>query len=139
MGTKAKSSSSDSKSAASDVPLAEWIAGGIGFVLVGFTVGYLLYAALTQEDRPPDIQVEVVSVVPVRAGYLAQFRATNHGDQSANDVHIIGIHGKGPDSEETEAVIDILPGHSQKSGGLFFSREPAPASLTVRASGYRDP
>jgi uncharacterized protein (TIGR02588 family) len=119
--------------------VAEWIASGIGLLLVGSTVGYLAWSAVVKEESPPDIQVEVLSVVPLRQGYLAQFRATNHGGQAANDVNIHGVLGKGPEAEESEAVVDFLPGGSEKGGGLFFSRQATPEEISVRAVGYQEP
>lgn len=127
------------KAAVSEIPLAEWIASGIGLLLVAGTVGYLGYAALTKEDRPPDIQVEVLSVQPLRQGYLAQFRAINHGDQAAHDVHIIGTQGQGNEAEDSDATLDFLPAGSEKTGGLFFTREPVKENLSVRAAGYQGP
>lgn len=139
MATEAKSSSAKAKTDTSAIPLAEWIASGIGLLLVGVTVGYMAYSAVTQDDSPPDVQVEVMSIVPLRQGYLARFRATNHGSQPANDVHIIGSHGQGEQEEESEAVVDFLPAGSEADGGLFFSRQPAKEELRVRASGYQEP
>lgn len=127
------------KAAVSEIPLAEWIASGIGLLLVAGTVGYMGYAALTKEDRPPDIQVEVLSVQPLRQGYLAQFRATNHGDQAAHDVHIIGTQGQGNEAEESDATLDFLPAGSEKTGGLFFTQQPVMERLSVRAAGYQGP
>jgi uncharacterized protein (TIGR02588 family) len=122
-----------------EIPLAEWIAGFIGLLLVGFAVGYMFYSALTGGDRPPDIQVELVSVTPVREGFVARFRATNHGDEPANAVQITGTQGEGADQETSEAVLDFLPAHSHKGGGLFFRRQPAASTLTLRATGYEEP
>jgi uncharacterized protein (TIGR02588 family) len=141
MASKAKASSSrtKAKAVAPEIPLAEWIVSGIGLLMVGTTVGYLVYASLTKEDSPPDVAVEVLSVVPLRQGYLAKFLARNLGEQGANDVHIMGIHGSGSTAEESEAVIDFLPGKSERRGGLFFSSEPSPKSLSLRASGYQEP
>lgn len=127
------------KAAVSEIPLAEWIASGIGLLLVAGTVGYMGYAALTKEDRPPDIQVQVLSVQPQSQGYLAQFRATNHGDQAAHDVHIIGVQGQGDEAEESDATLDFLPAGSEKTGGLFFTQQPTLERLSVRAAGYQGP
>ncbi|MEN3940383.1 hypothetical protein WJU23_03745 [Prosthecobacter sp. SYSU 5D2] len=132
-------SPSKARTDTSQIPLAEWIVSAFGLLLVAATVGYMGYAALTLEDSPPDIQVEIVSVLSLRDGYLAQFRAINHGGQAANDVNIHGEHGQGPDKEESQAVVDFLPAGSEKGGGLFFRRQPAPDGVTVRATGYQEP
>ena len=132
-------SSSKAKPDSSQIPLAEWIVSAIGLLLVGATVGYLGYAALTVEDSPPDIQVEIVAVLPLREGYLARFSAINHGGLPANEVTILGEHGLGAEREASQAVVDFLPAGSEKGGGLFFRRQPAQESIKVRATGYQEP
>lgn len=135
------------QAAAPEIPIAEWIASGLGFLLVAGTVGYMAHAAVTKEDRPPDIRVEITSVERVGQGYLARFRAMNHGDLAANDVHILGQHREGGDAgagaggvvEESDATLDFLPAQCEKSGGLFFTREPVRERLSVRAAGYQEP
>ncbi len=133
------SSKTDKKPGAGEIPLAEWIVSGIGLVLVGGVIGYLGYAAVTHTDSPPDIRVDVVSIVPVQQGYLAQFRATNQGGEAANDVHILGTLAQGPAAETSEATLDFLPARSETSGGLFFSAKPTAENLTLRATGYQEP
>jgi uncharacterized protein (TIGR02588 family) len=140
MPAKRQTSSSQRKPAAApEIPLAEWIAGGIGLLLVTFTVGFMLYSALTRGDAPPDVRVELLSVTPVSDGFVAKFRAANHGDHAASQVHIFGAHGEGSAREESEAVLDFLAAHSHKGGGLFFRREPSRDTLSLRATGYQEP
>ncbi|TDU64348.1 uncharacterized protein (TIGR02588 family) [Prosthecobacter fusiformis] len=139
MATPQKNSSNATANAAPEIPLAEWIASGVGLLLVAATVGYLAYAAATQEDGPPDIRVEVLAVQPLRHGYVAQFRAINEGQQAASDVHITGVLGQGAESEESAAVLDFLPAGSEKGGGLFFTRDPSASPLTLRATGFQKP
>ncbi len=133
------SSASANPVKSSGIPLAEWIASSIGLVLVLFVVCYMLYAAAGREQGPPEVHVEVLSIAPLSRGYLARFVATNRGQQAASEIHIVGVNGTGPDAESSEARIDLLPPHSQKTGGLFFTRPPSAATLSLRASGYQDP
>jgi uncharacterized protein (TIGR02588 family) len=133
------SSPSKIKTDTSQIPLAEWIVSGIGLLMVGVVIAYLGYTALTQDASPPDIQVEIISVKPIRQGYLAQFRATNLGGLAASNVHIQGEYGEGPDKEQSQAVVDFLPAGSEKSGGLFFIHQPPIEQLHVRAMGYQEP
>lgn len=127
------------RAAVSDIPLAEWLVSGLGLLLVLATAGYMGYAALTKKDSPPDIQVELLSFQPQRQGFLAAFRAVNHGDQAAHEVHIIGQMGEGDAAELSDATLDFLPARSEKQGGLFFTRQPLKEALSLRASGYQAP
>jgi len=124
-----------------EIPLAEWVVSVIGMLLVGFTLGYLVYAAVTRENRPPDIHVELLSITPQRDGSLVRFRATNRGDASANDVQILGTHRESESAEpqESQAALDFLPGRSQRTGGLLFPRPVTAPALQLHAAGYQDP
>ena len=128
MPTKAKTNSTSGKERqAPAIPAAEWVASAIGLILVVTTIGFLAYVALTQEQSPPDLRVEVVSTQAMRNGYLVLFEVTNQGHQTAAEVQIRGEHRASGEPE------------SRRRGGLTFATEPDPASLKVRALGYREP
>ena len=140
MPTKAKTNSTSGKERqAPAIPAAEWVASAIGLILVVTTIGFLAYVALTQEQSPPDLRVEVVSTQAMRNGYLVLFEVTNQGHQTAAEVQIRGEHRASGEPEEAESVIDYVPPGSRRRGGLTFATEPDPASLKVRALGYREP
>ena len=122
------------------VPLLEWVVGGLGAVLVGGAIAFLLYHSLQRDQTPPDVRVVAQRVLELENGYLVQFRASNQGRSAAAQLTIEGEVAR-PDgsTEVSEAVLDYLPPRSDREGGLVFSRDPRAGQLTLRAKGYAKP
>jgi uncharacterized protein (TIGR02588 family) len=123
-----------------ETPLLEWLVGALGAVLVCGAIAFLVYHALARDRTPPDIRVVAERVLDLQHGYLVQFRAFNQGNSAAAEV---GIEGElaGPDgnTEMSEVVLDYLPPHSDREGGLVFSRDPRAGQLSLRAKGHARP
>jgi uncharacterized protein (TIGR02588 family) len=123
-----------------ETPLLEWIVGGLGAALVGGTIAFLVYHALARDQTPPDIRVVAERVLDLQHGYLVQFRAFNQGNSAAAEVGIEGeLAGRDGDTEVSEVVLDYLPPHSDREGGLVFSRDPRAGQLSLRAKGHARP
>jgi uncharacterized protein (TIGR02588 family) len=121
-------------------PLLEWIVGGLGAALVGGTIAFLVYHALARDQTPPDIRVVAERVLDLQHGYLVQFRAFNQGNSAAAEVGIEGeLAGRDGDTEVSDVVLDYLPPHSDREGGLVFSRDPRTGQLSLRAKGHARP
>ena len=121
-------------------PLLEWIVGGLGAVLVGGAVAFLVYHSLARDRTPPDVRVVVQRVVDLQNGYLVQFRAFNQGGSAAAELTIEGeLTGADGSTELSEVVLDYLPPHSDREGGLVFSQDPRAGQLSLRAKGYAKP
>jgi uncharacterized protein (TIGR02588 family) len=122
------------------VPLLEWIVGGLGAVLVGGAIAFLVYHSLTRDQTPPDVRVVTQRVLDLQNGYLVQFRASNLGGSAAAELTIEGELA-GPDgaTEVSDVVLDYLPPRSDREGGLVFSRDPRIGQLSLRATGYAKP
>jgi uncharacterized protein (TIGR02588 family) len=122
------------------VPLLEWIVAGLGVLLVGGAIGYLVFHSTTRGQTPPDIRVGAEQVLDLNHGYVVQFRARNEGGSAAAQVAIEG-ELVGPDGaiERGEAVIDYLPPRSDRTGGLLFTGDPRRGELRLRATGYAKP
>lgn len=121
-------------------PMAEWVIGAVGLILVAGTIGFLIYKAIKDDKRLPDIVIKVESVAPVTNGYVVSFRAVNRGSATAASVLIEGeLKGAGGETESSEMTIDYMPSRSEVSGGLFFTRDPELAELQIRAKGYESP
>ena len=121
-------------------PLLELIVGGLGTVLVGGAIAFLLYHALVRDDSPPDIRVAAEQVLDLESGYLVRFRASNAGHSAAAQVTIEGELAV-PDGgiEVSDVVLDYLPPRSDRRGGLLFSEDPRNGELRLRATGYAKP
>lgn len=125
---------------AQQVPWLEWLASGIGFVLVLGIFGVIGWQAFDGATAPPAITVEIENVVPVDDGYRVLFRARNSAGEAAAQVEIEGkVAGVGDEAETSRVVLDYVPGHSSRKGGLFFTRDPRSGALAMRATGYVDP
>ena len=120
--------------------LLEWIAGGIGLVLLLLVVLVIGQEAVLGERSPPAIVVEQAGVQPTAGGYLVKIRVTNKGGATASQVVIEGeLSRPGAEPETSEATFDYVPDKSSREGGLFFQGDPAGGALTLRAKGYVDP
>jgi uncharacterized protein (TIGR02588 family) len=122
------------------IPRLEWAIAGMGALLVGTTIAYLVYQALWRDETPPDVRVAAERVVPLQEAFLVEFRATNRGSQAAAQLLIEG-QIEGPDGvvETSEATLDYLPPNSYRNGGLFFTRDPRRLELRLTARGYAEP
>jgi uncharacterized protein (TIGR02588 family) len=122
------------------VPWLEWLASGVGLLLVLGVFGVIGWQAVNGSPTPPVIAVEVEGVGPVEGGYRVLFRARNSTDVAAAQVEIKGrVTGAGTETETSRVVLDYIPGHSARRGGLFFTRDPRSGALAVRATGFSEP
>ncbi|HEX2228422.1 MAG TPA: TIGR02588 family protein [Candidatus Binatia bacterium] len=131
---------SDEVRGTSDIPLLEWIVGGVGFLLITSVIAFLLYHAITGMDSPPDVSVSIVAIRQNRSGYLVRVKARNDGGSTAEGVVIQGELKKGSQVlERSETTLDYSPPGSEKEFGLFFTRDPRQFELHIRPLGYEKP
>ena len=121
-------------------PISEWTAATIGLLLFLVALGSSVYRGLWTGDAPPDIVVQITSMIPMRDQYLIQFRAENRGPRAAEGV-VIEVRLVGPEGrvETSHTTIEYLPGGSSREGGLFVSVDPKGLQVSVRALGYEKP
>jgi uncharacterized protein (TIGR02588 family) len=122
------------------IPMWEWVVALLGLVLVMGSIGFMTYQAMAGDDSPPFVTVGIDAVLPFESGYLVQIRAVNQGGSTAAQVRIEGslMNGSGR-MEGSETVIDYVPAHSHRKGGLFFTHDPRQYTLQLRATGYAKP
>jgi uncharacterized protein (TIGR02588 family) len=137
---KRKTPSAEKGGPARPIPLLEWLVAAMGGLLVAATIAYLVYQALWRDEAPPDVRLTAERVLPLRQGYLVQFRAANEGGQAAAQLMVEG-ELMGPEGvvETGEATLDYLPPNSYREGGLFFTQDPRRLELHLRAKGYAVP
>jgi len=118
-----------------DIPMLEWIAAGIGLLLVGTATSLIAWDAAFGVKGPPVIEVRLKRVTPTAHGYVAEIEALNHGGSPAAQVKIEGvIAGREPG----EVTIDYIPEQSRASAGLIFEQDPRDGPLRLRAKGFSD-
>ena len=124
----------------STVPWLEWTASGIGLLLVLGMFGVIAWQAFHGATMPPIIIVEAENTTRTDSGYRVLFRARNVNGGAAAQVEIEGTISAGHDASETSRVVlDYIPGHSSRKGGLFFTQDPRAGALKLRATGYAEP
>ena len=124
----------------SDAPLWMWGIAVLGLLLVTASITFMLYEAVAGDSSHPDVTLQVDATVPTRNGYLVKFRAINAGGSTVEGLTIEGVIRNGSDVLETsDTVLEWVPAHSEREGGLFFSADPRQYQLQLRAQGYENP
>ena len=123
-----------------DAPWWMWGIALLGLALVAGSIAFMLYEAVAGDSSPPDITVHVDSILPIRNGYLVKFRAVNEGGSTAEGLTVEGVLRNGTEILETSnTVLEYVPAHSEREGGLFFTSDPRQYQLQLRAKGYENP
>lgn len=125
----------------SGTPLLEWVASGIGLLLILSMLALLLREALSGEaGQLPAIDVAIQRIAPAGFGFVVEIEAVNRSGGTAAGVEIEGLlKSGGAPIETSSAVIDYVPGHSRRGGGLFFREDPRRHQIEVRALGFQTP
>ncbi|HKO95651.1 MAG TPA: hypothetical protein VJU86_01575 [Pyrinomonadaceae bacterium] len=124
-----------------EAPVWMWGIGLFGLALILGSIGFMIYQAAVGESSPPDVTVQTQSIVTTRNGYLVTFRAVNEGGSTAEGLTVEGVLRRNGNEivESSSTVIQYLPAHSEREGGLFFAGDPRQHELLLRAKGYEKP
>jgi uncharacterized protein (TIGR02588 family) len=123
-----------------DAPTWMWGIAVLGLLLVAASIGFMLYEAVAGDSSHPDVTIQVDATVPTSNGYLVKFRAVNAGGSTVEGLTIEGVLRNGSDVLETShTVLEWVPAHSEREGGLFFGSDPRQYQLQLRAKGYENP
>ena len=118
----------------------EWVVAGVGAAVVAATIGAMLYFGFSKSGNHPVITFRAERIEKVGDQYLVDFIAHNDGDATAAALNVVGVLMDGEAVLETsETTFDYLPGNSQRSGGLFFARDPSGHVLRISSIGYAKP
>lgn len=139
-----RDSESDEQAKQSDTPRGisaiEWAVAAVGLLIVAGVIVFLVNEALSDDGKPPSLTFDVIAVEPVSGGYVVQVSALNEGDLTAADVTVTGQLLDGETVvEEREFMLDFVPPHSTRRGGLFFSENPDDWTLVLQPQGYQEP
>lgn len=119
---------------------AEWAVGIVCSVVVLLAVGYLFYRALAGPASPPSITLQAERILPAGAGYLVELRIRNEGGETAASLMIEGSLMQDTTAvEKSTATIDFVPAETERTGGLFFTKDPRRYRLELRPTGYDRP
>lgn len=121
-------------------PFWEWVAAGVGLLLVLASIGVLGYYAWTEDARGPQPVAQVVAIEQQPAGWLVSVRVHNRSQAPAAALRLTGQLRQGAEIlEERELELQYLPGGSSREGGLFFSRDPRQHRLEWAFGSYERP
>lgn len=121
------------------IPWLEWFASGLGLLLALCVFGFIGWQAVHDPTSPPAITVAAAEVTQVTSGYRVMFEARNVGGAAAAQVRIEGTVSGGSGSETSSVILDYIPGHSARKGGLLFTHDPRSGNLSLRAAGFAKP
>lgn len=118
----------------------EWTIFGVSLLLVLGTIGLLIGAAVTGDNGPPAIRIELGEASAQGERYTVPVTAINDGGATAADVHLrIELHRQGAEPEEGELTIQYLPRHARREGWVTFGSDPRRGTLVPRVLGYEKP
>ncbi len=121
-------------------PLLEWVAAGVGLILILATLGVIGAEALRADKTPPRFSIRALEVTPTTGGFLMRIEVRNTGGSPAAGVVVEGqLDAAGAESETVETTFDLVADHSSREGGLYFERDPRQGQVTLRAKSYVDP
>lgn len=119
----------------------EWVAAAAGLLIAGLMIGFIGYEALRGSGKaPPALSVTAREITGTAGGYVVSVVVRNGSDQTAAAVTIEGeLKDGGRSLEASQATLSYVPGRSERSGGLVFTRDPRRLKLMVRVTGYAIP
>ena len=130
----------EEKAKITDAPPWMWGIAVLGLILVLASITFMLYEAVGGDSSPANVTVHVLTTQPTSSGYQVKFRAVNAGGSTVEGLTIEGTLRNGSEVLEiSDTVLEWLPAHSERGGGLFFTADPRQYQLQLRAKGYEDP
>jgi len=121
-------------------PFWEWVAAGVGLLLLLASMGYLLADSLAARDEPPRPAIQVRGVEPRQGQYAVRLRVRNEGRAAAAALRVTGELKRGEEVvESTEIEIDFLPGRSEREATLLFAQDPRTLQLVLSPRSYVKP
>ena len=124
-----------------NIPLIEWVVGGIGLVLVTSMIGLLAYEGLAGDGSPPDVVLKIQSRHHQQQSHAISVTVMNQGGEPASALKIQGelLDEQGSVVESAMSEIDYLPARSEREAGLIFTRPTENFQVKLRALGYEKP
>ena len=118
----------------------EWIVFAVSLVVVLGTLGLLVRDAVSGEDAPAALSVELGRPEPRGGTWAVPVTVRNQGDETAEGVHVeVTLETPGKPIETADFEAAFVPRRSQREGWVTFRSDPARGRLSGRAVGYESP
>ena len=122
------------------VPMLEWIAAGLGALVVLAMLAIIGSSAAKHDPRElPQLQVQARQIAAAGGGYGVRFTVRNDARRTAKQVEIEGELGIGDTAETASATLDYVPGRSEREGALVFAEDPRGRPLELKVTGFELP
>jgi len=108
----------------------------ISAVIVLFTLVFLTYQLLTEEQTPPDIVVTFGKPMAKQNYFAIPITAENKGAKTAQKVRIEIVLGEDNSNEKAHIEFDYMPGKSIVKGWVNFNEDPTGQKLGAHVLGY---
>lgn len=119
---------------------SEWVIAAISTAVVIGLIGLMIGEAVSESGEPPQIEIQIDTVIRVRSGHLVEFRARNRGQRTAADLTVVGeLMGETGLVEKAEVTFGYIPEGAIRHGGLYFREDPTRYRLELRPVGYTRP
>lgn len=120
-------------------PVLEWIAAGVGAVLILVVLSIIVLDMARMRDAPPDFIVRSIGSQRVGQGHVLQIRIENRGERPAAQVEVEGRLDHAAGVETASVTFDDVPGGSSRTGGLLFKSNPQDGAIELSAKSFTDP
>ena len=117
----------------------EWSITIISGILVFFTLGFLVYQMIYEEETPPNISVILGEVSEKDGAFAIPIEALNKGTETAENVMIEVVLQNELEEEVAEIKFAFLPGNSSVKGWVIFTKSPESNNLKTHVKGYGTP
>jgi uncharacterized protein (TIGR02588 family) len=119
----------------------EWMVFSVSLLLVASALIYLAYDGLTIGDAPPTIEIRTGAPLERPHNFIVPVTITNHGDLTAEGVHIeVVLENGGAEVERSEFDVAFLPRRATREGWVAFQTDPRTAQrIKARVLGYEKP
>ncbi len=117
----------------------EWTVTIMAAIIVLFTLTFLVYQVLFQEQTQPDIKVVLGNPQKLENYYAIPVKAENRGTETAQKVRIEIFIENSSEDEKAHIEFDYLPGKSTSRGWVSFRHNPTGKNLKTHVLGYNSP
>lgn len=119
-----------------------WLEGSISILsglLVFFTLGFLIYQLIYEEQTPPNISIELGEVTKKDEAFAVSLKVSNEGTETAENVVIEVELDQESEKEKTQITFAYLPGKSSANAWVVFTKKPLLKKLKTHVKGYITP
>jgi len=139
--TDIESKNIDSETKRPSRSFAEWLSFGISSLILGTTVGLVIYSWANGRDSPPVLAIQRLEPVREADGqFYVPFEISNTGGETAESVQVIAeLKVKTTVQESGDLQIDFLSQGETEKAAFVFKTDPRQGDLTVRVASYKTP